>query len=84
MKISLGQYGFTGYGQFIGLSVAEDLAFALKMTWWSKRERACLRAKAALRFDEALDHRPQDLSGGQKQRVTRKSDLCSLMSHWLI
>lgn len=59
-------------GQFIGLSVAEDLAFALendcvtkeemieKITLWSER----------LELSEFLDYRPQDLSGGQKQRVS--------------
>lgn len=59
-------------GQFIGLTVAEDLAFALendcvsleemqeKVTHWAKR----------LDLTEFLDNRPQDLSGGQKQRVS--------------
>lgn len=59
-------------GQFIGLSVAEDIAFALendqvpveemktKVDLWSKR----------LGLDSLLQHRPQDLSGGQKQRVS--------------
>ncbi|TWT16341.1 ABC transporter ATP-binding protein [Streptococcus sp. sy010] len=59
-------------GQFIGLSVAEDIAFALendqvpekemkeKVEMWSKR----------LGLENLLQHRPQDLSGGQKQRVS--------------
>ncbi|MGQ7356237.1 ABC transporter ATP-binding protein [Streptococcus suis] len=59
-------------GQFIGLSVAEDLAFALendmeiqelmqqKVDDWSNR----------LELNQLLNHRPQDLSGGQKQRVS--------------
>ncbi|NQH34078.1 ATP-binding cassette domain-containing protein [Streptococcus suis] len=59
-------------GQFIGLSVAEDLAFALendmeiqelmqqKVADWSNR----------LELNQLLNHRPQDLSGGQKQRVS--------------
>lgn len=59
-------------GQFIGLTVAEDLAFALendcvsleemqeKVVHWTKR----------LDLTEFLDNRPQDLSGGQKQRVS--------------
>ncbi|UUM57602.1 ABC transporter ATP-binding protein [Streptococcus suis] len=59
-------------GQFIGLSVAEDLAFALendmeiqelmqqKVADWSNR----------LELSQLLNHRPQDLSGGQKQRVS--------------
>ncbi|HEM4423859.1 TPA: ABC transporter ATP-binding protein [Streptococcus suis] len=59
-------------GQFIGLSVAEDLAFALendmegqvvmkqKVGDWAER----------LSLTDLLAHRPQDLSGGQKQRVS--------------
>ena len=59
-------------GQFIGLTVAEDLAFALendcadqsemkdKVTLWAER----------LDLTSLLNHRPQDLSGGQKQRVS--------------
>lgn len=59
-------------GQFIGLSVAEDLAFALendvepldvmkeKVVDWAGR----------LELTDLLGHRPQDLSGGQKQRVS--------------
>ncbi len=59
-------------GQFIGLTVAEDLAFSLendcasheemesKVTFWAKK----------LDLIDLLKHRPQDLSGGQKQRVS--------------
>lgn len=59
-------------GQFIGLTVAEDLAFALendctdhqamieKVNIWADR----------LELTDLLDHRPQDLSGGQRQRVS--------------
>ncbi|MCU9534398.1 ABC transporter ATP-binding protein [Streptococcus sp. CSL10205-OR2] len=59
-------------GQFIGLSVAEDIAFALendaleqdemktKIRYWSEK----------LDLLQLLEHRPQDLSGGQKQRVS--------------
>lgn len=59
-------------GQFIGLTVAEDLAFALendclaldqmtdKINYWAKK----------LDLTAFLDSRPQDLSGGQKQRVS--------------
>ena len=59
-------------GQFIGLTVAEDLAFSLendcvnqgemkdKVALWSER----------LNLSSLLGHRPQDLSGGQKQRVS--------------
>lgn len=59
-------------GQFIGLTVAEDLAFALendclplaqmtdKINYWANK----------LDLTAILDSRPQDLSGGQKQRVS--------------
>lgn len=59
-------------GQFIGLTVAEDLAFALendclpldqmtdKINYWANK----------LDLTAFLYSRPQDLSGGQKQRVS--------------
>ena len=59
-------------GQFIGLTVAEDLAFALENDCANQSE---MKDKVAL-WAECLDltsllnHRPQDLSGGQKQRVS--------------
>lgn len=59
-------------GQFIGLSVAEDVAFALEN---DMVELATMREQVAtwaerLDLTELLSHRPQDLSGGQKQRVS--------------
>ena len=59
-------------GQFIGLSVAEDLAFALEndmVDLGTMRERVRSWAER-LDLMNLLDHRPQDLSGGQKQRVS--------------
>lgn len=59
-------------GQFLGLTVAEDIAFALenlavdgttmhqKVQYWADK----------VRLNQLLAHRPQDLSGGQKQRVS--------------
>ena len=59
-------------GQFIGLTVAEDLGFALendclpldqmtdKINYWANK----------LDLTAFLDSRPQDLSGGQKQRMS--------------
>ena len=58
-------------GQFIGLTVAEDIAFAL--------ENECVRdpqlhervraAAFLVNIESHLHHAPEDLSGGQKQRV---------------
>lgn len=59
-------------GQFIGLTVAEDLAFALENDCADQSEMKDKVALWAERLDltSLLDHRPQDLSGGQKQRVS--------------
>ena len=59
-------------GQFIGLSVAEDLAFALEndMVALPLMREKVLRWAKQLDLEQFLDHRPQDLSGGQKQRVS--------------
>ncbi|HEM3497151.1 ABC transporter ATP-binding protein [Streptococcus suis] len=59
-------------GQFIGLSVAEDLAFALENDMESQ---GVMKQKVGdwaerLSLTDLLAHRPQDLSGGQKQRVS--------------
>ena len=59
-------------GQFIGLSVAEDLAFALEndmVELESMKSRVHTWAER-LDLSKLLGHRPQDLSGGQKQRVS--------------
>ena len=59
-------------GQFIGLSVAEDLAFALEndmVELESMKSRVHTWAER-LELSNLLGHRPQDLSGGQKQRVS--------------
>ena len=49
-------------GQFIGLTVAEDIAFAL--------ENDVDEAAELLELTKFLDRAPGDLSGGQKQRVS--------------
>lgn len=59
-------------GQFIGLSVAEDLAFALEndvVPLEEMKQRIQMWAER-LELENLLNHRPQDLSGGQKQRVS--------------
>ena len=59
-------------GQFIGLTVAEDLAFALENDCADQSEMKDKVALWAERLDltSLLNHCPQDLSGGQKQRVS--------------
>ena len=59
-------------GQFIGLSVAEDLAFALENDVTALDEMKSRVHKWAEKLDllPLLAQRPQDLSGGQKQRVS--------------
>ncbi len=59
-------------GQFIGLSVAEDIAFSLENDCIPQEEMKERVKKTARRVDiaEHLDHAPGELSGGQKQRVS--------------
>lgn len=59
-------------GQFIGLSVAEDIAFALENDALEQYEMKAKIHYWAEKLDllQLLEHRPQDLSGGQKQRVS--------------
>lgn len=59
-------------GQFIGLSVAEDIAFALENDCIQQAEMQSTVSTWAERLEltDYLEHRPQDLSGGQKQRVS--------------
>jgi len=59
-------------GQFIGLTVAEDLAFSLEndcVNQGEMKDKVALWAER-LNLNSLLGHRPQDLSGGQKQRVS--------------
>ena len=58
-------------GQFIGLTVAEDIAFALENDCVrdpALHERV-LKAASAVGIETHLSHAPSQLSGGQKQRV---------------
>lgn len=59
-------------GQFIGLTVAEDLAFALENDGVSQKEMLKKVDQTAELVDmtEYLHHSPRELSGGQKQRVS--------------
>lgn len=59
-------------GQFIGLTVAEDVAFALENDCVPQDEMFRLVDEVAEVVDikALLDHAPTELSGGQKQRVS--------------
>ncbi len=59
-------------GQFIGLTVAEDIAFALENDVTPQPEMVRRVRDAASLVDVAdhLSHAPHELSGGQKQRVS--------------
>ena len=59
-------------GQFIGLTVAEDIAFALENDMISQEEmfRKVDGVAEVVDVKKLLDHAPAALSGGQKQRVS--------------
>ncbi|MGK0552370.1 ABC transporter ATP-binding protein [Enterococcus faecalis] len=59
-------------GQFIGLTVAEDIAFALENDGVAQPQmQASVHTWASkLELETLLTQRPQELSGGQKQRVS--------------
>ncbi|GIC78467.1 ABC transporter ATP-binding protein [Moritella sp. F3] len=58
--------------QFVGLSIGEDIAFALENDMISQAEMLPIVQKTAamVDLDDLLDHSPYALSGGQKQRVS--------------
>ncbi|PSV28327.1 ABC transporter ATP-binding protein [Photobacterium sp. GB-56] len=59
-------------GQFVGLSVGEDIAFALENQMIpQKKMHDIVQATAdMIDLNAIIDHSPFDLSGGQKQRVS--------------
>ena len=59
-------------GQFIGLTVAEDIAFALENACVGEPQlhELVLRAAESVGIAGHLNHSPTELSGGQKQRVS--------------
>ena len=59
-------------GQFIGLTVAEDIAFSLENECTDQKEMMQRVNETARELDleKLLDHAPGELSGGQKQRVS--------------
>lgn len=58
--------------QFVGLTVAEDIAFSLEneMIEQAEMREAVNYWSEKTNLSAQLEKRPQDLSGGQKQRVT--------------
>lgn len=59
-------------GQFIGLTVGEDIAFALENSCTPQDEMHEITRHAAelVGIENHLDYAPHELSGGQKQRVS--------------
>jgi multiple sugar transport system ATP-binding protein len=62
---------FQNYALYPHMTVAENLAFGLKLRKRPKDEvrRRVARAAATLGLEEYLDRKPRALSGGQRQRV---------------
>src|SRR5690554_972188 len=62
---------FQSYALYPHLSVAENMAFGLKLARTDKAEirRRVDHAAGMLHLTELLDRKPRDLSGGQRQRV---------------
>ena len=58
-------------GQFIGLTVAEDMAFALENDCMDQKDMKALvdRVAGLVGVGGVLGHAPYEISGGQKQRV---------------
>ena len=58
-------------GQFIGLTVAEDMAFALENDCMDQKDMKALvdRVAGLVGVSGVLGHAPYEISGGQKQRV---------------
>ena len=79
--LELGLFGLSGIvgtvlqdsdGQFIGLTVAEDIAFALENDGVPTEEmhREVERIAELVGVKQVLGHAPHEISGGQKQRVS--------------
>ena len=62
---------FQSYALYPHMTVAENMAFSLKLAGVPKEERARKVAQAAriLHLEPYLERKPKDLSGGQRQRV---------------
>lgn len=62
---------FQSYALYPHMTVAENMAFSLKLAGVSKKERATkvLEASRILHLEDQLERKPKELSGGQRQRV---------------
>ena len=62
---------FQNYALYPHMTVADNMAFALRVAHMSKEERAerVLEAARLLDLEDVLDRKPKALSGGQRQRV---------------
>ena len=62
---------FQNYALYPHMSVADNMAFGLKLRGIGKaqRDKAVREAAAILGLEELLDRKPRALSGGQRQRV---------------
>ncbi len=62
---------FQNYALYPHMSVAENLAWGLKIAGLGRAEIASRVKEAAriLELDKLLERRPRELSGGQRQRV---------------
>jgi multiple sugar transport system ATP-binding protein len=62
---------FQSYALYPHMSVAENMAFGLKLAGMSKAQShdAVMRAAQILRIEPLLQRKPKELSGGQRQRV---------------
>ena len=67
-------------GQFIGLTVGEDIAFALENSCTPQDEMHAITRHAAelVGIENHLGYAPHELSGGQKRRVAICRALCAL------
>ena len=62
---------FQSYALYPHMTVAENMAFGLKLAGASKQEIAAAvhRAAVILQLEPLLERKPKELSGGQRQRV---------------
>ena len=62
---------FQSYALYPHMTVAQNMAFALRLAGVSRaeRDRKVREAAAILQLEQLLERRPRELSGGQRQRV---------------